>query len=280
MKIIYATDLHGNKQLYERLLVSAESTHADCIIIGGELSPCDCEFEESIVAQREFIETYLGPLLSQFKDRHPNKELYLMMGNYEWSINMDALEKIEEKGVIKLLHGRLHPLKDGFYLTGYGFVPPTPFNLKDWERLDSEMQAMPKIPSYSFISTKDGMKQIKLEEWLKGRRTIREDLTNLTKRSNPKRTIYVMHSPPYGTNLDRLYDGSSVGSKSIRDFIDEHQPYLTLHGHIHESPMITGKYMEEIGMTLSINPGQTEYDLQAVVFELSDVKATVKLICA
>ena len=41
-----------------------------------------------------------------------------------------------------------------------------------------------------------------------------------------------------------------VGSKAVRQIIEEVQPLLTLHGHIHESQGIT-----RIGRTVAINPG-------------------------
>jgi Icc-related predicted phosphoesterase len=76
------------------------------------------------------------------------------------------------------------------------------------------------------------------------------------------------HCPPYGTALDiapqlkkdmtyELRFGEPVrvhvGSKSIYNFILEHQPLLGLHGHIHESPA-----NDHIKKTTVLNPG-SEY---------------------
>lgn len=78
-------------------------------------------------------------------------------------------------------------------------------------------------------------------------------------------TIFNLHSPPYGTMLDRapkLNDRLEVemrgaemvfapcGSRAVRTFIERHQPILALHGHIHES-----RATEKIGATLCVNPG-------------------------
>jgi hypothetical protein len=41
-----------------------------------------------------------------------------------------------------------------------------------------------------------------------------------------------------------------VGSRAVRDIIQEYQPLLGLHGHIHE-----GKGAIRLGKTLCINPG-------------------------
>jgi Icc-related predicted phosphoesterase len=90
-----------------------------------------------------------------------------------------------------------------------------------------------------------------------------------------------MHSPPFGTRLDLIQGGKSAGSRSIKTFIEKNQPLLTLHGHIHESPNLSGAYMDRIGETLSVNPGQfiwTNRDvsrLHAVTFEMDRIEETL-----
>jgi uncharacterized protein len=85
--------------------------------------------------------------------------------------------------------------------------------------------------------------------------------------SNPARTIFTLHVPPYNSGLDSaplLEDGrivtkgghtvmSAVGSTAVRTVIEEMQPMLGLHGHVHES-----RAVRSIGRTLCINPG-SEY---------------------
>jgi Icc-related predicted phosphoesterase len=70
------------------------------------------------------------------------------------------------------------------------------------------------------------------------------------------RSIYVVHMPPSDLGLDHCSDGQQVGSKAIYDFLLEHQPALSLHGHIHESPEISGRWHARLGDTLCIQPGQ------------------------
>ena len=66
-----------------------------------------------------------------------------------------------------------------------------------------------------------------------------------------------MHAPPFGTKLDIITSKEHVGSKAIRNFIEKEQPFLTLHGHIHESPRMSGSYFDKIGSTLCINVGSS-----------------------
>jgi Icc-related predicted phosphoesterase len=62
--------------------------------------------------------------------------------------------------------------------------------------------------------------------------------------------ILVTHAPPYDTRVDRTHDGMHVGSKSIREFIEERQPSAAICGHIHES-----RNTDKLGRTLIVNPG-------------------------
>jgi Icc-related predicted phosphoesterase len=82
---------------------------------------------------------------------------------------------------------------------------------------------------------------------------------------NPQGAIFNIHVPPYDSGLDTateldetlrpvLVGGQPheipVGSTAVRRLIEEYQPALALHGHIHESRGIVG-----IGRTVCINPG-------------------------
>jgi Icc-related predicted phosphoesterase len=95
-----------------------------------------------------------------------------------------------------------------------------------------------------------------------------EDLEQLARMSDPKRTLYVLHDPPWNTTLDVLYNGQHIGSMAVRRFIEQRQPPLVLSGHIHESPKASGKILDRIGDTLCVNPGQTEAILQAVMIDI------------
>jgi Icc-related predicted phosphoesterase len=100
-----------------------------------------------------------------------------------------------------------------------------------------------------------------------------------------ERTIFSFHCPPYTSGLDdapeltadmRLKDAGRavkpVGSTAVRETIEELQPCLSLHGHIHESRGNT-----RIGRTLCINPGSSyeQGDLLGALVDL-DGKKKVK----
>ena len=99
-----------------------------------------------------------------------------------------------------------------------------------------------------------------------------------------ERLVLGLHAPPYDTQLDvapkidwdtltvQGQDTAHVGSKAVREIIDQYQPLLSLHGHIHES-----RAAVRIGRTLAINPGSSyvEGTLSGCVVEL-DGKSKVK----
>jgi len=50
---------------------------------------------------------------------------------------------------------------------------------------------------------------------------------------------------------------------------------LTLHGHIHESPELSGRYAAQLGATWSINPGHDPRRFQAVTLDTDDLAGTI-----
>jgi Icc-related predicted phosphoesterase len=57
-----------------------------------------------------------------------------------------------------------------------------------------------------------------------------------------------------------------VGSIAIKSFIEERQPLIILHGHIHESTRITGHWKELIGKTFAFNGSHDGPELAVVKF--------------
>jgi Icc-related predicted phosphoesterase len=95
--------------------------------------------------------------------------------------------------------------------------------------------------------------------------------------------IFNFHAPPFQTKLDEaplldedlnpiIRSGSvamvPVGSKAVRKMIEKYQPFLGLHGHIHES---SGSM--KIGRTYCVNPG-SEYAEGIMRAYLAEFKGT------
>ena len=275
MKIIYTADLHGIEGLYSQLFRLAVDWRADAIIIGGDLLPKHGSFWTSIEDQRDFIIRFMKPRLEKIHGKLPGMEFYAMMGNDDWLINMPYLEELQGYGLLRLLHNRKYRLGNRFEIIGYGNVPPTPFSIKDSERLDTADAPVEPQHFAAYVSGDKDIRQIDSVRHFSRHNTMEEELARLPVPESYKKTVYVMHAPPFQTNLDVLYDGRPVGSRAIRQFIEKTQPYLTLHGHIHEAPSRSGSYQDKIGHTVCINPGQATGDLHAVMFKLEDVLNTM-----
>jgi Icc-related predicted phosphoesterase len=70
--------------------------------------------------------------------------------------------------------------------------------------------------------------------------------------------VLICHAPPHGTALDRIRDGLHGGSRSVREFIDCHQPEYFFCGHIHEAEGAE----TQIGKTRAANVGKRGYLLE------------------
>jgi len=276
MVVVYTSDLHGNKENYQELFELAEQRKAQTIIIGGDMLPIHGPFKYSLQEQRNFIFSYLEPKIRDFRSRAPQTTIYAMLGNDDWQASNVHLGTLVAKGTLRLLHGEKHELGSGYELVGYAHVPPTPFTIKDGERRDLQKDVVDQQRCTACVSQGAKIVVVDPEQYFASVMSIEEELERLPKERDPSRTVYVMHSPPFKTNLDRLFDGRWVGSQAIRAFVEKYQPYLTLHGHIHESSEISGTYWDRIGKTICLNPGQSTEELYAVVFELEDITATIE----
>ena len=288
MKLLYTSDLHGEISLYQDLSALANSSSAEVIALGGDLLPSfppSKRYEDMIPNQRIFIDEFLLPFFKKILVTTPVTQIVLIPGN--WDVGYPYLFRDVTEGIIDLSQKK-YRLKNGYELIGYPFIPPSPFRPKDYEKMDDPETPWPpqKNPSYIRGSEQpDHLLPIDPHVYLRERGTIGEDLNRLAKPMNYKKAIYIMHSPPFGTRLDLIQGGNPAGSRSIKTFIEANQPLLTLHGHIHESPQLSGTYLDRIGETLSINPGQFVFSgrnpakLHALTFEMEKIEETLTHTC-
>ena len=85
------------------------------------------------------------------------------------------------------------------------------------------------------------------------------------------RRLMICHTPPFDTRLDRLVNGTPVGSPAVRTFIETHRPDVAVVGHIHE-----GRGVDRVGDTLVLNAGALR-DGGHVVVEDDGVRVTAEL---
>ncbi len=273
MRVVFAGDLHGSRDLYRALFVYALKTDARCILMGGDILPTllkspwkllvgKADFSLDLRAQISFIDTFLAPLFRDFIARHPDVSLLYVPGNHDWVRAVEHLEKAAPGA--RCIHCRTESV-DGVAFTGYGCTKDSLFWVKDFARRDLRKSGFVRS-RYPLVSTGDGVSYSLGDAYALERPSMEEELSSLAG-SEGVGDICVFHSPPFGSGLDMLYSGASIGSKAVAGFIGEHDPKMSLHGHIHEAPYMSGFFYRAIGRTLAINPGYSSNRLHAVAFD-------------
>ncbi|MFZ4547311.1 MAG: metallophosphoesterase family protein [Bacteroidales bacterium] len=284
---LFVSDLHGKMSRYEALFKVIRKEKPDFVFIGGDLLPHrNIQNQLGSANEGDFVKDFLFRKFEKLKETmectYP--DIFLIPGNDDRKIVFDSFAGGEKADLWRNIHNQCVVIgKYRFY--GYGCVPPTPFMIKDWERLDCS----PDIHS-GCIAPVDGFFSVPpLHDPAKD--TIENDITNLIGNDDLQFGVFLFHSPPFQTVFDQalIRNGwfgeevsvKNVGSKAILNFILSSQPYITLHGHIHESVGITSQWHQELGRTWACSAAHDGPELAVIKFNLNDPKsATRRLIKA
>jgi len=246
----FSSDLHGQGALYEQLVALVAAHRPGVLVLGGDLAP-HAVGGEGVIRQRLFLEGFFVEFARRVREAARGLELLVLMGNDDWSANMDVLEEGDGR-LWRVLHDRVVEA-GGVRVAGSSWVPITPFGMKDWERWeDGGAESPARLDGW--LSRPGGVAPVRLDPERRSP-TIAEALDELATRAGPE-ALYVLHSPPRDTCCDMVRPRTHVGSRAIRAFVERHQPPLVLSGHIHESPRISSSYRNLIGRTVVVNPGQ------------------------
>ena len=72
--------------------------------------------------------------------------------------------------------------------------------------------------------------------------------------------------------VDHAPVDAHVGSIAIKRFIEKKQPFLTLHGHVHETVRLTGEWKERRGKTFSFSAAHDGDELAVIRFDTNDLE--------
>ncbi len=279
---LFATDLHGRRDRYLKLLAAVERERPLALLLGGDLLPLPAWSSRE---EGDFLLGWLGPQLATLRSRLAGEypRILAIFGNDDPRTAEASLLELQSQRLLEHLHGRKLELA-GFPVYGYACVPPTPFRLKDWERYDVSRFVDP-----GSVAPEEGIRSLPVDEQEVKWGTIAGDLERLAGTDDLSRGIFLYHAPPHRTQLDRAaLDGRSVdhvpldlhvGSIAIRRFIERRQPLLTLHGHVHESARLTGSWRDRIGGTHCLSAAHDGPELALVRFDPRDpASATRELI--
>lgn len=282
----FVSDLHGHVDRYEKLLAKMREERPDALFLGGDLLPSGlggiAGFDPG---HRDFVGDFLLPRFRAVRDdlgaAYPR--IFLILGNDDPRCEEAAILDAATQGVWEYAHLRRIPFGD-CVVCGYAYIPPTPFHLKDWERYDVSRFVDPGA-----VSPEEGWRTIPVAPHESRYTTIRKDLAALTEGHAASGEIFLFHAPPYATPIDladlagRTVDhvpvDPHVGSIAIHQLIEERQPLVTLHGHVHEAARLTGIWKTEIGKTVCMNAAHDGPELALVRFDpLRAVAATRELL--
>lgn len=267
---LFVSDLHGKESRYRKFFSIVADEKPDAIFLGGDLLPHGF----SRTYEGDFFEDVFLSGFRKIRKESPGIRVFIILGNDDPMTVEPLMKKFSREGLWEYIHGEKKVLED-FKVFGYAFVPPTPFRYKDWERYDVSRFVDPGC-----ISPEEGIRTTDPGEDIEYT-TIKDHLEELTRDEDLEKAVFLFHSPPYNSHLDRAaLDGQMVdhvpldvhvGSIAIQRFIEERQPLLTMHGHIHESSSITGEWMEKNGRSLSVSAAWDGPELAVIRFDLEDL---------
>jgi hypothetical protein len=305
LRIFYVTDIHGSEVCWKKFLNAGPHYGADVVIVGGDVTgkamvpiverggrweatyqdhPYSLETEDEVreLEARILNRGYYPIRVSDEEYRHMQEDEdavdkrfkeVMLEGTERWiamaddklkgkvhrvivcpaNDDMFEIDPILQSGHVVEMGGE-EPLDlEGFSMVSFGWTNPTP-----WDTFR-------ELPDEQLGERIDAI---------------------LEKVTDPERTIFNFHAPPYGSGIDEapaldadmniMAGGRAmrpVGSKAIRAAEERVQPLLGLHGHIHESKGVT-----RIGRTLVLNPGSSyeEGVLQGALVTLDEKKRKVK----
>lgn len=275
----FVSDLHGDKERFKNLIRLIQQDLPPGLFIGGDLTPHFARY----ISREDFFADFLLPEFRKLKEamKRSFPAIFIIMGNDDVRIEEEYLSQGENEGLWQYIHNR-KTFFGTFPVYGYACIPPTPFRLKDWERYDVSRYIDPGC-----VPPTEGARSVDTEEDIEYS-TIQKNLDALAGEDDLSSAIILFHSPPYQTNLDRAaLDGMKidhvpldvhVGSIAIKRFIEDRQPMITLHGHVHESTRITGSWSEKIGRTYAFNAATDQKGLSVIKIPLDNPGAADRFI--
>ena len=286
MRVYFATDIHGSETCWRKFLNSGKHYEANVMVLGGDMTG-----KALVPIVQDGKDRWHATLLEnrrEFESEDEVKEFensVMRRGYYPFRTDPDQMSELTESEELRneLFHKEMLGTVERWMrmadekLEGTGidcFVSP---GNDDQFEVDEIIEGAKRVRLAEGKVVEFGDFQMVSTGW--SNRTpwdtyreededdLAERLRKMTSQvtTPPEKTIYNFHCPPYGTGLDDApeidenmrpkHGGRSlipVGSKAVREAIEEGQPTLSLHGHIHEA-----KGNTRIGNTLCINPGSS-----------------------
>jgi Icc-related predicted phosphoesterase len=284
-RLFYAGDVHGSRVCWKKFVNAAAHYPADVLVMGGDLTgkglvpivrKGDGSYSARVIGEKRIART--AEELDQMQLAITTNGMYPLIVDQEEARRLaeDAAwrEEATEKALLDELRlwvefadERLSGTETLAYII--------PGNDDPWS-IDAVLAA-----GTSVVSCDESIQRVGPHEmvslgysnrtpWKTPRELDEDEIYDRLKRltdqlETPRRAIFNIHVPPYESSLDTAFEVDDdlryvmkggrphevpTGSPAVRQIIEETQPLLSLHGHIHESKGVT-----RIGRTMAINPG-------------------------
>jgi uncharacterized protein len=286
-RVLFVTDLHSSEITFRKVLNAVGVYEATTLIVGGDLTgkqlvpivQNDTGWRTKVLGDdyAGHDDEDLAPLLARIRDLGQYPAILSESEYQTYTCDPVAVDERFVEACHDQVRDWMERLADRFadanipvYVTGgnddYFSIEPI-LSEAPWV-INAEGKAVELIPGLMMISSGYGNptpwqcpRDIPEEELLARIEAMAEQL------SDPPHGVFNLHVPPVASGLDvcmRLDvsvdppqpisgEETEAGSTAVRAAIEQYQPLLSLHGHIHEC-----RGVRPIGRTTCVNPG-SEY---------------------
>lgn len=284
-RIFYAGDVHGSRVCWKKFVNAAAHYPADALVMGGDLTG-----KALVPIVREGDGSYRARVIGEQRIAHTAEELDQMQqaistnGMYPLIVDQEEARSLAEDSAkrdrafeqamldelrlwVEFADERLAGTDTRAYVIPGNDDPWSVDEvLASGTRVDACDEAVRMVGPHEMVS----LGYSNRTPWKTPRELDEDEIYSRLKRlvdllESPARAIFNIHVPPWESSLDTAYEVDeelhyvtrggwphevATGSQAVRQIIEEVQPLLSLHGHIHESRGVT-----TIGRTVAINPG-------------------------
>jgi len=284
-RVFYAGDVHGSRVCWKKFVNAGAHYPADALVMGGDLTG-----KALVPIVREGDGSYAARVIGEERVAQTAEELDEMQraistnGMYPLIVDPDEAralaadprhrEEVFERALLDELRLWIRFADERLAGTGTrAYVIPgndDPWSvdevLASGQTVEACDQQVMMLGPHEMVSFGFSNRT----PWQTPRELGEEEIYSRLRRladqlEAPRRAIFNIHVPPYESSLDTAFEVDEelryvmkggrphevpTGSPAVRQIIEEVQPLLSLHGHIHESKGVT-----KIGQTVAINPG-------------------------
>ena len=285
LRLFYAGDVHGSRVCWKKFVNAAAHYPAEALVMGGDLTG-----KALVPVVRQDDGSYLAEVIGEGREAHTAEELDQMQaaistnGMYPLIVDREEAERLRsdaahldsvfERALLDEL--RLWVELADERLAGSGaraYVIPgndDPWSidevLESGTAVDACDEKVRMVGGHEMVSFGYSNRT----PWQTPRELDEDEIYSrlralVDQLEDPAGAIFNIHVPPRDSSLDTAFEVDdelryvtrggrpheiATGSSAVRQIIEEAQPLLSLHGHIHESKGVT-----TIGRTVAINPG-------------------------